>query len=138
VKIDFRARTQKGVVIFFMVWYNDYVFLGKEVIFLNKELLVMLGKLAVGCAVIMTLIVIACLITPKIARFIEKRHPSLTENPERVDGDMQGECPDDNKVQGLYDKSTLDDWDPNYKIYNTDIYGVDFKHGKKQKRKDGK
>ena len=53
---------------------------------LNKELLLLLLKLAAGCVVIMTFIVIACLITPKIARFIEKRHPELAEkdDPERV------------------------------------------------------
>ena len=51
--------------------------LRKEVTCLNKELLLLLLKLAAGCVVIMTFIVIACLITPKIARFIEKRHPEL-------------------------------------------------------------
>ena len=62
-----------------------------EVTCLNKELLLLLLKLAAGCVVIMTFIVIACLITPKIARFIEKRHPELAEkdDPERVDGEME-------------------------------------------------
>ena len=63
---------------------------------LNKELLLLLLKLAAGCVVIMTFIVIACLITPKIARFIEKRHPELAEkdDPERVDGENTGNDPE--------------------------------------------
>ena len=85
---------------------------------LNKELLLLLLKLAAGCVVIMTFIVIACLITPKIARFIEKRHPELAEkdDPERVDGENTGNDPENYKVQGIFDKSHIDGWDPNYKI----------------------
>ncbi|WP_418833145.1 hypothetical protein [Ruminococcus sp.] len=80
----------------------------------------MLLKLAAGCVVIMTFIVIACLITPKIARFIEKRHPEFAEkdDPERVDGENTGNDPENYKVQGIFDKSHIDGWDPNYKIYN--------------------
>ena len=97
--------------------------LRKEVTCLNKELLLLLLKLAAGCVVIMTFIVIACLITPKIARFIEKRHPELAEkdDPERVDGENTGNDPENYKVQGIFDKSHIDGWDPNYKIYNEDI-----------------
>ena len=98
--------------------------LRKEVTCLNKELLLLLLKLAAGCVVIMTFIVIACLITPKIARFIEKRHPELAEkdDPERVDGENTGNDPENYKVDG---------WDPNYKIYNEDIYALNFKKKKK-------
>lgn len=101
---------------------------------LNKELLLLLGKLAIGCVIIMSLIVIACLITPKLARFIEKRHPNLAENddPERVDDNVTGNDPRNYNVQGMFDKSKLDDWDPNYKIYNEDIYAFNFKKKKKQ------
>ncbi|WP_418570349.1 hypothetical protein [Ruminococcus sp.] len=83
----------------------------------------MLLKLAAGCVVIMTFIVIACLITPKIARFIEKRHPELAEkdDPERVDGENTGNDPENYKVQGIFDKSHIDGWDPNYKIYNATL-----------------
>ena len=107
------------------------LYLRKEVTCLNKELLLL--KLAAGCVVIMTFIVIACLITPKIARFIEKRHPELAEkdDPERVDGEDTGNDPENYKVQGIFDKSHLDDWDPNYKIYNEDIYAFNFKKKKK-------
>lgn len=81
---------------------------------LNKELLLLLLKLAAGCVVIMTFIVIACLITPKIARFIEKRHPELAEkdDPERVDGENAGNDSENYKVQGIFDKSHIDGWDP--------------------------
>lgn len=108
-----------------------------EVMMLNKELLSTLFSLFFGCVIIMGLIVIACLVTPKIARWLEKKYPQLKDTPERVEGDLQGADPKDVKVQGLFDRSQLEDFDPNYKIYNTDIYGVDFKHVKKQKRKDG-
>ena len=84
---------------------------------LNKELLLLLLKL----------------ITPKIARFIEKRHPELAEkdDPERVDGENTGNDPENYKVQGIFDKSHIDGWDPNYKIYNEDIYALNFKKKKK-------
>ena len=36
-----------------------------------------------------------------------------------------------NKVQGIFDKSHIDGWDPNYKIYNEDIYALNFKKKKK-------
>lgn len=109
------------------------LYLRKEVTCLNKELLLLLLKLAAGCVVIMTFIVIACLITPKIARFIEKRHPELAEkdDPERVDGENTGNDPENYKVQGIFDKSHIDGWDPNYKIYNEDIYALNFKKKKK-------
>jgi hypothetical protein len=109
------------------------LYLRKEVTCLNKELLLLLLKLAAGCVVIMTFIVIACLITPKIARFIEKRHPELAEkdDPERVDGENSGNDPENYKVQGIFDKSHIDGWDPNYKIYNEDIYALNFKKKKK-------
>jgi hypothetical protein len=81
----------------------------------------------------MVLIVAACLVTPKIAKLIGKKYPQLLENPERVEDSAKGRNPEEYEVKGPYDSQKLDDFDPNYKIYNTDIYGVDFKHGKKQK-----
>ena len=76
---------------------------------------------------------VTCLITPKIARFIEKRHPELAEkdDPERVDGENTGNDPENYNVQGIFDKSHIDGWDPNYKIYNEDIYALNFKKKKK-------
>jgi hypothetical protein len=89
----------------------------------------MLGNLIIGCAVIMALIVIACLVTPKIAAWLEKKYPKLKEDPK----DRKSQNPEDYKVNGIFEASKLDDFDPNYKIYNKDIYGVDFKHGKTKK-----
>ena len=97
---------------------------------MNRELLGKLADFGLSFAIIMTLIVLACLVTPKIARKIEKRLPENEGTAENTD-------PADYTVQGPFDPQKLDEYDLNYKIYNKDIYGVDFKHGKKQKRKDG-
>lgn len=107
---------------------------------MNKELVIMLLKWAGKVGVIMIFIVLACLVTPKIAAWIEKKRSDgkeETENAENAENSEENVKPQDYKVQGLFDASKEEDWDPNYKIYNTDIYGVDFKHGKKQKRKNG-
>ena len=97
---------------------------------MNKELVVLLLKFIGGIAVVMGLILLACLVTPKIARRIEKKLPP-------ADGGEGEVKPEDYTVQGHFDPQKLDEYDLNYKIYNKDIYGVDFRHGKKQKRKDG-
>ena len=97
---------------------------------MNVELVKLLAELILGCAVIMLFIALACIVTPKIARFIIKRHPKLGENPERVEDENS-----EPTVQGPYD-AQKEKYDLNYKIYNKDIYGVDFKHGK-EKRKNG-
>lgn len=64
---------------------------------------------------------------------MKKRHPELAEkdDPERVDGENTGNDPENYKVQGIFDKSHIDGWDPNYKIYNEDIYALNFKKKKK-------
>lgn len=96
---------------------------------MNKELVVILIQLVIGCAVIMTLIAIACITTPKIAARIIKRYPKLGESPERVEeNDNAGTEP---SVKGPYD-AQHEDYDLNYKIYNKDIYAIDFKRGKKK------
>ena len=53
------------------------------------------------------------------------------DDPERVDGENTGNDPENYKVQGIFDKSHIDGWDPNYKIYNEDIYALNFKKKKK-------
>ncbi len=98
---------------------------------MNKELVILLLKLVGGIAIVMGLILICCVITPKLARKIEKDH-----QPDKDGGDSSV-SPEDYTVQGPFDPQKLDEYDLNYKIYNKDIYGVDFRHGKKQKRKDG-
>lgn len=100
---------------------------------MNSELVTLLLKLIAGSAIVMALIAAACLITPKIAKAISKHHPEWN-SPARVEGDDEsGTAPE---VKGVYD-AQHEEYDLNYKIYNKDIYGVDFKHGKKEKRKDG-
>ena len=54
---------------------------------MNRELVSILIQLVIGCAVIMTLIAIACIITPKIAARINKRFHSSGESPARVEDD---------------------------------------------------
>ena len=82
------------------------LYLRKEVTCLNKELLLLLLKLAAGCVVIMTFIVIACLITPKIARFIEKRHPELAgkDTNQKGGGEDKGKYTEENKGKGQFEK----------------------------------
>ena len=99
---------------------------------MNTELVNLLVQLVIGTALIMTFIALACIVTPRIAKFIIKRHPNLADNPERVE---DNKADDEPSVKGPYD-AQKEDYDLNYKIYNKDIYGVDFKHGK-EKRKNG-
>lgn len=99
---------------------------------MNKELVSLLVQLGLGCLAIMAVIAVACLVTPKIAKLIEKKYP-----PERVEENETTQQDGEYTVQGPFEPSKLEDYDLNYKIYNKDIYGVDFKNGKKQKRKDG-
>lgn len=100
---------------------------------MNTELVSMLLKLVGKASVIMIFIVLACLVTPKIARRLEKKYPQRFDPPD----EEEQQKPEDYQVTGAFEASKEEDWDPNYKIYNTDIYGVDFKHGKKQKHKKG-
>lgn len=99
---------------------------------MNSELVKLLLELLFGSAIIMAVISLACIATPKIAKLITKRHPKLADNPERVEKNTLGQEP---SVRGPYD-AQHEKYDLNYKIYNKDIYGVDFKHVK-EKRKNG-
>lgn len=103
---------------------------------MNKELVELLLKLLGNVAVIMIFIVLACLVTPKIAKWIEKKHSGVKDDPSS-EGEDKSANAEEYEVKGIFEASREEDWDPNYKIYNTDIYGVDFKNGKKQKHKDG-
>ena len=95
---------------------------------MNSELVTLLLKLIFGSALIMAFIALACIVTPRLAKVITKRHPEWN-SPERVGDD--NESAGEPSVKGAYD-AQKEDYDLNYKIYNKDIYGVDFKHGKKQ------
>ncbi|MBR1664315.1 MAG: hypothetical protein IJ696_08315 [Ruminococcus sp.] len=90
---------------------------------MDNETVELIIKFAVKAVVIMAAIGLMAVITPKLARLIEKRHPGINDQKE----------PEDDGVKGVYDKQSSK-YDLNYKIYNTDIYGVDFKHGKKRKQ----
>ena len=92
---------------------------------MDGETVTVLIKFAVKALIIMAAIGLMAVITPKLARIIEKRHPELTEEKK--------EPGEDDGVRGIYDKQS-EKYDLNYKIYNNDIYGVDFKHGKKRKQ----
>ncbi|MBR4555580.1 MAG: hypothetical protein IKO27_08340 [Ruminococcus sp.] len=99
---------------------------------MDNELAALLLKLVAGSAIIMVFIALACIVTPKIAKAISKRHPEWN-SPERVDDENEsGEQPP--QVRGAYD-AQKEEYDLNYKIYNKDIYGVDFKHGKEKRKK---
>lgn len=110
---------------------------------MDKGLADTLINVVMGCAFIMAFIVSACLVTPKLARLIEKKFPQMKESPERVEESAKGHSPEDKSPEGnspeeytvksIFESSKVEGFDPNYKIYNKDIYGVDFKHGKKQK-----
>lgn len=110
---------------------------------MNTELLSRLGSLAVGVVFVMIFIALACLVTPKIAKWVESKNPGLVERiekrglaPERVDDDAKGRIPEDDAAQSYeahsaFEASKEEDFDPNYKIYNEDIYGWNFKKKKK-------
>ena len=101
---------------------------------MNKELVVLLLKFAGVLVIVMGLILLCCVVTPKLAKKIEKKLP---RDEDEQDGDENSVKPEGYEVKGMFDPQKLDEYDLNYKIYNKDIYGVDFKHGKRKKRKDG-
>ena len=94
---------------------------------MNGELVLVLLKFGGMMMLIMMLIMGATLLTPVIARKIDKNKDEPI--PERVNENEY-------TVKGPYDKQTDEDFDPNYKIYNTDIYGMENITGKKNDRKD--
>ena len=83
-----------------------------------------LGPFVFKAVLVMVLIALAAVATPYIARHIDKnRKPMPPEDKKEKEGDG---------VHSIFEKSEIEDFDPNYKIYNTDIYGVEKKNGKKQ------
>lgn len=98
---------------------------------MNGELALTFLKFGAAMLVIMAVIAGVTLLTPRLARFIEKRRKDKPD-PFGVDGN------DENKdVRGMFDAQRDEDFDPNYKIYNEDIYGFNRKT-KKERNKDGK
>ena len=86
-----------------------------------------LGAFVGKAVLVMTLIALAAVATPYIAKRIDKNKKTDTEkaSAENLSQQQGGE------VHSPFEKSKDEDFDPNYKIYNTDIYGVEKKHGKK-------
>ncbi len=92
---------------------------------MNEELLSTLLKFGAAMVIIMAVIAFVTVITPKIARLIDKHRKSSKHHI--IVGD------DDSKVKGIYDVQKEKEFDPNYKIYNEDIYAIKFKNNKNRK-----
>lgn len=110
------------------MWYNE-----KEIVFgggiINNEFVHTLLDWGSSVLIVMVFIALACIVTPKIARLIEKKYPKL----KNYDNDRnQQEKPQADDLKSPFDGGKIEGFDPNYKIYHEDIYGVDFKHGKEK------
>ncbi len=81
----------------------------------NTELVHLLLKVMGMSLGLMAVIMLCCVVTPYLAKQIDKHRPP---RPTQDEAD-----PNAPTVKGP---------DLNYKIYNKDIYGVDFKHGKEK------
>lgn len=92
---------------------------------MNNELIITLLKFFGAMVVIMAVIAFVTVLTPRLAKLID-RHRKNSKKPLIV-GD------DENEAKGIYDAQKEEDFDPNYKIYNEDIYGLNFKSNKKRK-----
>lgn len=91
---------------------------------MDKTMVITLIKYAGGVIAILLLVFLIAVITPKLAAFIDKRRkntPSPSEGGDYID-------PKNYTVKDPYGKGEqLEDFDPNYKIYNEDIYGFNKK-----------
>ncbi|MCR5121723.1 MAG: hypothetical protein K6B74_04815 [Ruminococcus sp.] len=85
----------------------------------------LLVKVMLTTFVLMGVIMLCCIVTPRLAKWIDAHRPRREDSPDSAD-------PNAPTVQGPFDKSSDPDYDLNYKIYHKDIYGVDFKHGKEK------
>ncbi|MBR1739262.1 MAG: hypothetical protein IJ737_03125 [Ruminococcus sp.] len=99
---------------------------------MNSELLAKMGELALSCVIIMGLIVLACLVTPRIARWIEKKNPELVK---KIDPKPEERDPESYEAHSAFEASKIEGFDPNYKIYHGDIYGWGLKKKDKSKNK---
>lgn len=97
---------------------------------MNSELVHLLLRVLGTTLALMAVIMLCCVVTPYLAKWIDKKRPRPTQDGESAD-------PNAPAVKGPYDASSEPEYDLNYKIYNKDIYGVDFKHGKKRQEQDG-
>lgn len=90
----------------------------------NTELVHLLLKVMGMSLGLMAVIMLCCIVTPYLAKQIDKHRPP---RPTKNEADQNAPS-----VRGPFDASSDPDYDLNYKIYNKDIYGVDFKHGKEK------
>lgn len=95
---------------------------------MNDELIKLLLRVMTTTFVLMAVIMLCCVVTPRLAKWIDDRRPPKPPDNGGKDEDSS-DMPD---VRGPFDASHEEDYDLNYKIYNKDIYGVDFKHGKEK------
>lgn len=98
---------------------------------MNSELVLTFIKFGAAMLVIIAVIAGVTLLTPRLARFIDKRRKDKP-SPFGVDGNDENDG-----VRGMFDAQHDDEFDPNYKIYNEDIYGFNRKT-KKERNKNGK
>lgn len=98
---------------------------------MNGELALTFLKFGAAMLLIMAVIAAVTLLTPRLARFIDKRRK---DKPDPFGVDENNENKD---VRGMFDAQRDEDFDPNYKIYNEDIYGFNRKT-KKERNKNGK
>ncbi len=95
-----------------------------------KETLAVVGAFAWKLALVSGLIFLASVATPYIAKKIDRKRLPTGDAPKEKPESEKAEGTDDAKdyeVHSLFEGSKLDDFDPNYKIYNTDIYGFNNK-----------
>ena len=90
---------------------------------MNSELVQLLMKVMFTSLGLMAVVMLCCVITPRLAKWIDAHRPPKKDEPQD---------PNAPTVQGSFDASREPEYDLNYKIYNKDIYGVDFKHGKEK------
>lgn len=95
---------------------------------MNEELLKVLLRVMLTTFVLMAVVMLCCVVTPRLAKWIDSKRPPKPSD----DGGKSGEPSDVPQVRGPFDASHDEDYDLNYKIYNKDIYGVDFKNGKEK------
>ena len=100
----------------------------------NSEVAQLLIKVMLMTFGLMAVIMICCVITPKLAKWIDShRRPTQDGGTDSVRAENETPAPEgEPTVRGPFDKSSEPEYDLNYKIYNKDIYGVDFKHGKEK------
>ncbi len=90
---------------------------------MDNEVVRLLVRVMLTSMGLMAVIMVCCIVTPRLAKFIDAHRQTPPADPP-ADGEPT--------VRGAFDAQREPEYDLNYKIYNKDIYGVDFKHGKEK------